>query len=406
MFPALPRLFGVLALVVLASAGLGTCGRAGSFEPIGTGVLDGGIPGCDGGRRSWCLRMREAFALEQPYMGGRPTALGSHGAVAGTLMRDPNSPFAWVVNADGTGLTLWDQLLPMAPAFLRALHPGGISCGNSYWLDPQQGVYLSTAIIGTDAGFSRLLPDPLLGECSDMNLSGTTIGSWDQQGFLRWSDGGVFRFDLFRNPASDGGRFPFLVIDVKALNERNEVAGNLRGGHFFERGYSTGLYWSPDSGPVFLRNEVTQPLAGMTVNDINNLGVIVGQGHDYYGQPRACTWPDPYSRPTFFTDPWGRFTQTEAHSINDKGLIVGTALDQTLSVPSGFHSFGIMWWKGKAYLLNDLVAAQTDLHVESLYLVNNQDRIAGTARKLIYGPDGGDERSARYPIIIDVLRYP
>jgi hypothetical protein len=349
--------------------------------------------------------MREAFTLEPPYMGGNLTALGSHGAVAGTLLRDPNSPFAWTVNSDGNGLMLWDQLVPMAPAFLQALHPDGISCGNSYWPD-SQGTWTSTAIIGGDAGFTRLLPDPLQGGCSDMNTNGTAIGSWDRQSFLRWSDGGIFRFDLFRDPRRDGGLYPFIVLDLAAINDRDEVVGVLPVGQFFGRGNPAGFYWSADSGPVLLRNEPTHELDLTHANDINNDGVIVGSGIDSRGDLRACTWPDPHSPPTFFPDQWSRFTKMEAHSINDKGLIVGAAVDQTMWVPAGFESFGVMWWNGKAYLLDDLVAGQTDLHVENLYFVNNQNRIAGTGRKLIYGPDGGLERSARYPIVIDLLRYP
>lgn len=323
--------------------------------------------------------------------------------MAGSLLRDPSSPFVWF--SENGQLTLWDQLLPDSPASIRAILPTGVTCGNRFEPEPPWGGLISTAILGTDAGFHRLLPDPLQGGCSAMNLGGAAIGSWDYQGFVRWADGGVFRFDIFRDPRDDGGT-RYLEVGLEAINDRGEIVGALTGGQFWGRAFVAGLYWSPARG-VLLRSHEGQPQRLTLARDINNTAIIVGWAEDELGARTAAKWNSPTSVPVYLPRPESRFDTTEALAINDKGLIVGYGTDHSNpTVPVGFATFGLIWWKDKPYVLDKLFAGTTSLHIENLGFVNNQDRIAGTARRVLTPADGGAERSARYPIVIDVLRYP
>lgn len=237
-----------------------------------------------------------------------------------------------------------------------------------------------------------------------MNLGGAAVGTWDSQGFVRWADGGVFRFDIFPDPRDDGGS-RYLLVRVESLNEHGAVVGSIAGGNFYGRAFAAGFYWDADGG-VLLRNQPGQPLFPTHAQDINDAGVIVGWCKDGVGATTACTWAGPSDPPAYLAAQ-SRFDLTEAHAINDKGLIVGHGIDSSdPTVPIGFESFGIIWWKGKAYVLDALFEQAASLHIERVLRVNNQDRIAGTARRLITPADGGAQRSIRYPIVIDVLGFP
>ena len=136
-------------------------------------------------------------------------------------------------------------------------------------------------------------------------------------------------------------------------------------------------------------------------------------GRDSRGDISAAFWPDPFGQPIFLPQPYARIDTSHAYDVNARGLVVGSGIDHTSNLPYGFETAGVMWWPAgvpaslpRPFLLDDFVGGQTDLHVENLFFVNDQGRIAGTGRRLIFASDGGVERSARIPIIIDVLQYP
>lgn len=395
--------------VLLGVAGLlGQCVAVPQFDPVGTaaavhtqGTDDGGLDaatasdsGVDGG--NW-WRASVAHPLRGTgFINGNLSSLSSSGATGGDAVFSFSGPrYVWL---EGKGtIQSWEIGPLFGVAGIAAIRSDGLYCGGALWpFGPPPGA-TGAAIVGRDGSAERLVPDPLSSDCVDMNEAGSAIGPWNPHSYFRWPDGGFVLFDFYPdpNPWPDGGA-RFFPVTLRHLNERNEVVGSLLPGELFGYANPSGFYWSPDAGPVLLRNR--QNRGANVAWDINNHGVIVGSAKDFSSRTVATLWQDPFDAGIYLPYP-ASIEFAEALGINDDGLIVGYGLDAFA------ESWGLVWWQGKVYFADDVVREQAPLHIDWLGFVNNQGRIAGTQRAIEYRSDGGIAIQG-LPITIDVQQYP
>jgi hypothetical protein len=382
---------GLVAAALLVAT---TCSVPRSFEaPLGLVVVsspDAAFDAFDGGANDGGFIVRVFLPVDRAVLrGARPTALAPNGDFAGYGDTRTGTRRLFVSSAS-KGFEWWDWALGK-PSQIKMLDGDGGFCGSASWPDPGPLSISSTAVIGTLANVQRLLPDPVTSECRDGNRAGVYVGEWKAQGCIREADGGLTRLDVFYSPPLSR----FISVTPVAVNSVGEVVGSLSYGDAYGRGNPAALLRRPDGGITLLDNGPRPAVA----RDINEHGVIVGRGRDYDFVPMAIVWPDPFDAGLFLPLPSGMM-QAEASAINDDGLVVGLAYDES------FGSHGVLWWRGRAYLADELVAGQTNLVVESLDFVNNMPRIVGVALEQVFGVDGGLEAISRWPIIIDVLQLP
>lgn len=365
---------GHLGSVVVADGGGNDAGNEDSDLPD---AGDGGFVA----RLSFPIDRTQAFSTW-------PTALGANGDVAG--YGDGLARESGVFLATDAGV-VWRETVNGSWIQIRSLGENHAACGEADWTDPQFGGHGGTAVAGTFDDFTRLLPDPVTSDCRDGNRAGVYIGQWKAQGYIREADGGVIRMDFFAYPAPDTR---FIFVDTAAINERGDVVGNVQYGDQFGRGNPAGLVRFADGGLRLLDNgpRPAKP------TDINDTGVVVGFGRDYDFEQRAIVWPDPMDAGVFLPLPDGMI-EAQATAINNAGLIVGFAYDE------GYGAHGVLWWHGRAWLADTLVAGQTELPVEYLLLVNDMPRIAGVLREEVIGDDGGVQQVQRWAVAIDILHF-
>lgn len=368
-----------------------TCSVPGVFEgTLGQVVVispDGAVDGGDDSDGGFVVRVQ--LPVDKGlFRSARPTALGPNGELAG--QGESHSGTARFFLTSSAGLMDWWDYARGKPIVIRMLDGDGGFCGSAPWPDPEFGGTDSyTAVAGTISNIVRLLPDPVTSECRDGNSAGVYVGQWNAQGCIREADGGLTPLNFFPyNPP----RARSIHVTAQAVNSLGDVVGSMAYGDSYGRGNPAGLLIRADGGVTLLDNG-PRPTAA---RDINEHGVIVGVGNDFDFVPMAIVWSDPLDAGIFLPLPAG-MVQGQAFAINDDGLVVGQAYDES------FGAHGVLWWRGRAYLADDIVAGQTNLAVEDLSFVNNMPRIVGTVLEPLLGPDGG---LWRWPIVIDVLRFP
>lgn len=371
-----------------------TCSVPGVFETrLGQVVLMTPDAATDGGITDGGFVVRVDLPVDRRvFRSARATALGPNGELAG--LGENHSGTGRLFVTSPTGLMDWWDGARGKPSRIHMLDGDGGICGTALWALPEFGPDAdgNTAIVGTPANVMRLLPDPVTSECRDGNRAGVYVGQWNAQGYIRQADGGLTRLDLF--PYSPPRARSIHVI-AQAVNSVGDVVGSMAYGDSYGRGNPAGLLIRADGGVTLLDNGPRPTVA----RDINEHGVIVGVGNDFDFVPMAIIWPDPLDAGIFLPLPRG-MVQGQAFAINDDGLVVGQAFDES------FGAHGVLWWRGRAYLADDIVAGQTSLAVEDLSFVNNMQRIVGTVLDPADGADGGLEAIWRWPIVIDVLQLP
>lgn len=178
-----------------------------------------------------------------------------------------------------------------------------------------------------------------------INDAGQVVGSRNmpglgEHGFL-W-DGGAMT-DLGQQCAS-------------AINERTQIVG---GGYHNAWEAEVGFLWQ--SG-----GRTALPLGAF---DINNDGLVVGQGRGYRNQLHAVMWQDGTMADLF---PLGADASC-ATGINDGGSIVGWAATSL----SPTHFVGFLWHGGFTFELCALGRQQADLDI------NAQGQVVGWAEKTV-----------------------
>lgn len=389
-----------LRLVTLVCAGLAvggaaaTCGGSTPFDGLLPVTLDGSVDAGHGWKARAEFILPPSFALS-----GTVTSLGPQGELAGTCWTgaDPLTvaQCAWL-RRDG-GFLFWS---PEPGMFyeIRGISGRGELCGMGFWKTDAgtvEGVPLRGQL---DVGFGgegrRFMPDPPGGACRALTDDGTLVGDWNQQGFVLSPDGGFVAFAYFPRPP----QLPppgYFGTSAEAVNSRNEVVGYLRVGEFAGQGNPAALYWTSLDGGSLLPNEGRPASAA----SLNVHGVIVGRGENAAGIPQPLMWLDPTRPPVFLPLPAGLVTGG-ANAINDDGLIVGDGLDDRS------ESHGVVWWKGGAFLADELAFSSLALHMTDLTKVNNRGQLAGHARGELFSADGGLVARPYRPVLIEIVEYP
>ena len=88
------------------------------------------------------------------------------------------------------------------------------------------------------------------------------------------------------------------------------------------------------------------------------------------GDPVPMLWPDWRDAGVELPLPPG-FLEGEVLSIDDRGLAAGTGLD------SAWRARALLWWRGRAWIADDLVEGGTTLALERLAFANSAGRFAG-----------------------------
>ncbi len=284
----------------------------------------------------------------------------------------------------------WDAEMNRVAA-IRAFDEDGGFCGSAYWrADPESLAFIGTAVVGHSPEARRLLPDPLSSDCRDMNAAGTTVGEWRAQGFVRYADGGLVRLDLFPFPPP---RSDFVLVEPFAINSTGVVVGSIQYGNAFGRGNPAPFLWS-DGGALLLENG-PRPASAYAVN---SAGLVGGRAQNINSDSVPMLWPDWRDAGLELPLPPG-FVEGEVLALDDRGLAAGSGVD------SAGQTRALFWWKGRVWLLDDLIVEDsTSLWLERLAFANRAGRFAGTAIEMV-PVDGGVAR-VRWPIAVEVLELP
>lgn len=384
------KLLLVAAVVILA--GTATC-----LEP---GLLDDGLRrvivssvdgGPDGGARDGGFRVQLRVLVDAGHFprGAVTSALGPRGEVAG-FGNVGGTRRTFRVGPAGE-LESWEASTGRVAA-IRGFDGDGGFCGLAYWPDDAGGpmAVSGTAVVGNSPDAPRLLPDPVSSDCRGMSPSGITTGEWHAQGFVRHSDGGVLRLDLFPFPAP---RSEFVLVEPLAMNTRAVVVGRIQYGDSFGRGNPAAFVWGEGAGAILLENG-PRPATAFAVNAS---GVVGGRAQNLNGESMPMLWPHWRDAGIELPLPPG-FVEGEVLSIDGRGLAAGLASDGAGLVR------GVLWWRGRAWLADDLAAGQTPLAIERLELANDDGRFAGTAIETVVTDAGTSV--IRWPIVLDVLDVP
>ncbi len=325
--------------------------------------------------------------------GGQVTGLSESGIVSGYAYSSESHRQNWIVRPPEGEVEAWDWA-NMKPSTVLSLQSDGTYCGSASWPEPELGGFSGTAIIGSGSSGERLLPDPVSSSCHGRNESGVTIGAW-KGGFLRWADGEMVSFDFFPHPTRPG---QFIYAVGRDINEYSHVVGSVQHGQSLGEGNPAGFFWSKETGPRLLKSHKRK----VATSAINDHGVMVGASRDGQDNDVAAVWDSFEAEPRYLPSP-GDWFLVRPEDINNAGLIVGSGLDEQNI------RRGLVWWKDKVYLADELVGDQLSSSadwywIERLDFVNDEGRIAGIVRE--EWREDGAQVVRRRPIVIDVLQLP
>ncbi|MFZ5441206.1 MAG: hypothetical protein ACOZQL_14450 [Myxococcota bacterium] len=385
-----------VCLGLLAGLALSTCRPAlwlddGLSERNDAGLLDeasseSALP-TDGG---FSLRLR---VLSDLGLGSRvaATALGPSGALAG-YTADRGTQRVFLRAGDG-GLVTWSASEDDGrPYQINSIDAVDSVCGYAHVTDSQFHAVTATAVAGSaPTGTTPLLPAPLTSNCLGGNTRGQFIGTWQAQGYIRDTDGGVVRLDLLRFPPP---RTDSVYVEPSAINELGDVVGFVQTADFAGYGNPTAFVRYANGTVHLLSNGRRTGVA----TDINDNRTVVGYGiatDDHDASPlvwRFGSDAGPEALPLPTNAILGR-----ALAVNDSEVVVGYVLDPQ------YVERGAFWVGSRLYVVDELLERTGgELRIGRLIGVNNRGRMAGEAWLTSRPADGGQAEFTILPVLIDL----
>jgi len=283
------------------------------------------------------------------------TLIGKFGTVA-----PPTSftPFTWTAESGFVELVF----PPNGGQAMTDFNDGGQIVG---YLDPGGGyrAYLH------DEGQVVLLPIPAEATKSRafaINNSELIAGRWGNVNTgsvhtaLLWQDGAIVDPQLPLGPLS-------VALDV---NEGGQVVGWMGGTHD-----SHAFIW--DDGVVTDLGVIPGGVSSQALG-INNTGLVVGRGEIpkegfTFGVSRGFVLDNGSMT---VIEPLAGFLTTQAVDVNDSGVVVGWSSDTD---DNPWEKSPFVWHEGELTDLNEVIAWDLGLHLESIVAINNAGQIALSA---------------------------